>query len=145
MPAASSSARSASGVVHLLDGKVLYVLNDESHVRQASARRQFSNLLGEFTTCPITPDTLVRRVMRLGGQGVEPALAWLAAITTNARHHFWPDLLTHDQIRWHGLMAHRQVTDAELAGLARHHEGKLVSFDRGLVALHPDVGVAVEA
>ena len=40
-------------------------------------------------------------------------------------------------------MGHRQVTDAYLAALARHHGGKLVSFDKGLVALHQDVGVAV--
>jgi predicted nucleic acid-binding protein len=37
------------------------------------------------------------------------------------------------------------VTDAYLAGLARHHGGKLASFGRGLVALHPDVGVGLAA
>jgi predicted nucleic acid-binding protein len=31
------------------------------------------------------------------------------------------------------------VTDAYLAGLARHFEGRLVTFDRGLGAVHPDV------
>ena len=42
-------------------------------------------------------------------------------------------------------MGHRQVTDAYLAALARHHRGKLASFDRGLVALHTDVAVALDA
>ena len=40
----------------------------------------------------------------------------------------------------------RRICRADyLASLARHHEGKLDSFDKGLVALHSDVGVAVEA
>ena len=82
--------------------------------------------------------------VRLGGHGIEQALALLGVVTAHARHHFWPDMLPYDKVRWHGVMGHRQVTDAYLAGLARQHGGKLVSFDKGLVALHPDVGVAVE-
>lgn len=44
-------------------------------------------------------------------------------------------------------MVHRQVTDAclGLAMKARHHIGKRVGFDEGLVALHADVGLVVEA
>jgi len=59
------------------------------------------------------------------------------------RHRFWPDGLSYADIGWRGVLGHRQVTDAYLAALARHHGGKLVSFDRGLVALHTDVGVAL--
>lgn len=58
---------------------------------------------------------------------------------------FWPDILPYHQVQWHGVMGHRQVTEAYLAALARHHQGKLASVDKGLVALHPDVGVAVDA
>ena len=36
------------------------------------------------------------------------------------------------------------MTDAFLDGLARQHGGKLASFDRGLVALHPAVGAGIE-
>lgn len=141
MPARS---RRAGGGVHLLDGNVLYALIDESHVHHAPARQWFSRMSGGFATCPITQGTLVRLMMRLGGHGVEQALALLGMVTAHGGHHFWPDTLAYDEVRWHGVMGHRQVTDAYLAGLARHHEGKLVSFDRGLVALHPDVGVALE-
>jgi uncharacterized protein len=42
------------------------------------------------------------------------------------------------------VLGHRQVTDAYLAALARHHKGKLVSFDRGLAALHADVTVGLD-
>lgn len=37
------------------------------------------------------------------------------------------------------------ATDAYLAGLARHFEGRLVSFDRGLGAVHPDVVLVLPA
>jgi uncharacterized protein len=144
MPRPSASTRKAAGSVHLLDGNVLYALIDEAHVHHTPSRQWFSGLSGGFATCPITQGTLVRLVMRLGGHGVEQALALLGVVTAHAKHHFWPDMLPYDKVRWHGVIGHRQVTDAYLAGLARHHEGKLVSFDKGLVALHPDVGVAVE-
>lgn len=143
MPKLSSSGRKAAGPVHLLDGNVLYALIDEAHVHHGLARQWFSEHSAGFATCPITQGTLVRLAMRLGGQGVEQALALLGMVTAHAKHHFWPDMLAYDQVRWHGVMGHRQVTDAYLASLARHHRGKLVSFDKGLVALHSDVGVAV--
>lgn len=71
-------------------------------------------------------------------------MALLGMVTAHARHHFWPDALPYDAVRWHGVMRHRQVTDAYLAALARHHGGRLASFDKGLVALHPEIGVALE-
>jgi predicted nucleic acid-binding protein len=60
-------------------------------------------------------------------------------------HHFWPDDLAYQTVRWHGVIGHRQVTDAYLAALARHHQGKLATFDKGLVVLHPDVAVELRA
>ncbi len=131
--------------VNLLDGNVLFALVDEAHVHHAPARQWFSRQQsGGFATCPITQGTLVRLVMRLGGHGVEQAMDLLAGVTAHARHHFWPDALAYNQVQWRGVFGHRQVTDAYLAALARHHKGKLVSFDKGLVALHADVGLAVE-
>jgi predicted nucleic acid-binding protein len=38
----------------------------------------------------------------------------------------------------------RQIIDAHLAGLARHHDRCLVTFDSGLVALHADVAVGLK-
>lgn len=131
--------------VHLLDGNVLYALIDQAHVHHEPAKRWFCALEGGFATCPITQGTLLRLTMRLSGRTTEQALEVLAAVVTHAKHHFWPDALAYGSIRWHGVMGHRQVTDAYLAALARHHAGRLASFDQGLVALHPDVGVAVAA
>ncbi len=35
-----------------------------------------------------------------------------------------------------GAIGHRQVTDAYLVALARHHHGRLATLDKGLAALH---------
>lgn len=146
-PAASPSGRKTRpqppAAVHLLDGNVLYALIDQAHVHHAAARQWFVATPVAFATCPITQGTLLRLAMRLGGHDVVQALALLQAVTRHARHHFWADALRYDQLQWQGVMGHRQVTDAYLAGLARQHRGKLASFDRGLVALHADVGVAI--
>lgn len=144
VPAAQRSAARA-GPVHLLDGNLLYALVDESHVHHGAARAWFAGHADGFATCPITQGTLLRLAMRLGERSADDALAVLGALTAHPRHHFWPDAVSYAQVRWHGVMGHRQVTDAYLAALARHHRGRLASFDRGLVALHPDVGLAVTA
>jgi uncharacterized protein len=132
------------GKVNLLDGNVLIALIDQAHVHHTAARGWFVSMPGHFATCPITQGTLVRLVMRLNGHSVEEALELLALLTANKKHHFWPDRLAYGELRWHGVMGHRQVTDAYLAGLARHHGGKLITFDKGLVALHPDVAMAID-
>ncbi len=141
----AARSRRIAPMVHLLDGNVLYALIDEAHVHHAAAARWFAAQAGEFATCPITQGTLLRLAMRLGGCEIARALAVLEAVTSHPKHRFWPDELPYQAVRWHGVMGHRQVTDAYLAALARHHRGKLASFDAGLVALHPDVGVPLGA
>lgn len=133
----------AAQVVHLLDGNVLYALVDEAHIHHVPAQQWFAAQAGEFATCPVTQGTLLRLALRLGGLNVDQALSLLKAVTTHPKHRFWPDSLPYDAVRWHGVMGHRQVTDAYLAALARRNAGKLASFDAGLVALHADVGVAL--
>jgi hypothetical protein len=120
-------------------------LVDEAHVHQAPAQQWFTQMEGGFATCPITHGILLRLLMRLGACNIEQALAVPAAVATHPLHRFWLDALAHGQIRWHGVVGHRQITNAYLAGLARHHKAKLSSFDSGLVAPHPDVGVALTA
>lgn len=132
-------------VVHLLDGNVLYAQIGQAHVHHASAQQWFADQAGAFATCPITQGSLLRLAMRLGGCGIGQALAVLKAVTAHPKHCFWPDELPCQTVRWAGVTVHRQLTDAYLAALARHHSGKLASFDAGLVAMHPDVGVALSA
>jgi uncharacterized protein len=66
------------------------------------------------------------------------ALKVLLAITRVSGHKFWPQAVALDQIEeMHNLsiVGHRQVTDGYLLGLARHHKGRLATFDRGLKEL----------
>ncbi len=72
------------------------------------------------------------------------AISFLAQFTAHERHRFWPDSLAYSEISWKGIFGHRQVTDAYLAALARHHAGRLATFDQGLAALHPDVAELIE-
>lgn len=144
MPAAAARGPRKPPPATLLDGNVLVALVDEAHVHHGPARRWFAGLSGGFATCPITQGTLLRLLMRISGLATDQATAVLAALTDHPAHQFWPDDVAYGQIRWQGVLGHRQVTDAYLAALARHHGGRLASFDRGLVALHPDVAVAVD-
>ena len=143
MPSAKQPGGAKPSAAILLDGNVLVALVDEAHVHHEQARSWFSKLPWGFATCPITQGTLLRLMMRVSGLSADQATAVLMALTRHPRHHFWPDSLPCEQVQWHGVMGHRQVTDAYLAALARHQGGKLASFDRGLVALHKDVAVAV--
>jgi uncharacterized protein len=136
--------RRVAGPVHLLDGNVLVALVTHEHVHHAAAQRWFTASSCPFATCPITQGTLLRLLLRVVEVTPETALAVLASLATHARHRFWPDALGYAEISWRGVLGHRQVTDAYLAALARHHGGKLLSFDRGLVALHADVSVGLD-
>jgi toxin-antitoxin system PIN domain toxin len=126
--------------VCLLDGNVLVALSDASHVHHTQAARWFAALKTPFATCPITQGTLLRMLLHFSAvPDMGSAIAFLSQLTAHPKHHFWPDDLAYSDIAWHGVQGHRQVTDAYLAALARHHKGKLASFDRGLAALHADV------
>lgn len=139
------SRRARAATVHLLDGNVLVALVSQGHVHHQPAQQWFASQAQPFATCPITQSTLLRLLMRLEEVDVAIATRILAQLTAHPRHVFWPDSLTYAEIDWHGVLGHRQVTDAYLAALARHHGGKLVTFDRGLAALHADVAMGLES
>jgi uncharacterized protein len=129
----------------LLDGNVLVALVSSTHIHHASAQAWFAGHAAAFATCPITQGTLMRLLLRLEEFSLPAALEVLHGISSHPRHRFWADDLSYGDIAWQGVIGHRQVTDAYLASLARHHQGRLVSFDSGLAALHPDVAVLLQA
>jgi uncharacterized protein len=59
-------------------------------------------------------------------------------------HEFWPDDLRYDAIDMRGVVGHKQVTDAYLAGLARSRGGRLATLDRALAVLHDDVTLLLD-
>ncbi|MGH9023311.1 MAG: TA system VapC family ribonuclease toxin [Acidimicrobiia bacterium] len=126
----------------LLDANVLIALAVADHVHHDAAEEWFANQRVPFATCPITQGALIRLVVRHGASPAQ-ANAVLASITASDSHRFWPDDLDFSQVAMAGVIGHRQVTDAYLAALARHHGGQVASFDHGLAALHPDVTLSV--
>ncbi len=123
----------------LLDGNVLVALIDRAHVHHEAAVRWFGEQTGLFATCPITQGTLMRMLLRFGAApDGHAAASVLRALAGHPRHVFWPDDLGYADIGWAGVLGHRQVTDRYLVALARHHGGRVATFDRGLAALHPE-------
>lgn len=122
----------------LLDSNVLIAVVVADHTHHDVAEDWFTRLDGAFATCPITQGSLMRLVLRNGGTA-EQARRVLIGLTDRDAHQFWPDDLAYGDVALAGVIGHRQVTDAYLAGLARHREARLVTLDQGLAALHPDV------
>lgn len=133
-------------VTCLLDGNVLVALSDAAHVHHEAAARWFAAGDAPFATCPITQGTLLRMLLQFKAvAGIAEAADFLARFTAHPRHRFWPEDLPYSAVGWRGVQGQRQVTDAYLAALARHHGGRLVTFDRGLAALHDDVTALIDA
>lgn len=126
----------------LLDANVLIAVSVVDHVHHERAEHWLQDLDGAFASCPITEGALVRTVLREGGT-VADAIESLASLRKDPRFEFWPDDLPYSSVELTGVIGHRQVTDAYLAGLARARAASLATFDRGLAALHADVATLV--
>jgi toxin-antitoxin system PIN domain toxin len=129
-------------VTALLDANVLIALIVVDHVHHQAAERWLASWAGTFATCPITQGSLVRLLVR-EGLSIASAVDTLRALEDDSRHEFWADDLPFTEVLVHGVLGHRQVTDAYLAQLARRRQGRLVTFDQALAALHRDVADAV--
>jgi toxin-antitoxin system PIN domain toxin len=124
----------------LLDSNVLIALVVTEHVHHDAAAEWLSAFDAGFATCPITQGSLVRFLLR-AGQSAAAALDVVSAIEKSSRHEFWSASVSFVGVEIGGVVGHRQVTDAYLARLARHHEGQLATLDSGLAHLHSDIAV----
>ena len=122
----------------LLDGNVLIAITITGHVHHEVAARWFADSQAGHATTPITQGTLIRTVIRLGATPQE-GMGLSGALTAAAGHVFWPDDVPYTNAILSKVTGHGDVTDAYLAETARHRGGRLVTFDRRLAALHPDV------
>jgi toxin-antitoxin system PIN domain toxin len=125
-------------VTTLLDANVLIALVVADHVHHAAAEEWFAGTADRFATCPVTEGALVRLLVR-EGQSAATAVAVLEGLAGSPRHEFWPDDVAYHRVAMHGVVGHRQVTDAYLVQLARAHQGRLATLDQGLATLHEDV------
>ena len=124
--------------VHLLDANVLIALSTPDHTLHSRAIAWFRRDM-EFATCPITQGALARFHMRLAERpSIKTAKELLMRIVALPGHRFWPDDATYLDLPVAGVMGHRQITDAYLVLLARHHKGTLVTLDEALAAIHKD-------
>lgn len=127
-----------------MDANLLLALTVDTHVHHEPAGGWFGRLKAPFATCPSTQGSLLRLRLLLGESRSFPeAMVVLQALVQHPRHIFWADCVDYAGIPIRGIQGHRQVTDAYLASLARHHGGRLATFDRGLAALHADVAELV--
>jgi toxin-antitoxin system PIN domain toxin len=129
-------------VTVLLDANVLIALLVDDHVHHDVAEKWFATMGEDFATCPITQGSLMRLLIRQG-QSAFSARKILNSATSVPRHEFWPDAVSYVDLPVHGIVGHRQVTDAYLAQLARSHGSCLVTFDQALAKLHDDVTVLI--
>jgi len=133
---------------YLLDVNVLIALTWPTHVHHVAARRWFDrDSRGGWATCPITQLGFVRVSSNPAAirDAVRPAeaVAMLERLTALPGHRFWPDevaVTLAGPFASLSLVGHRQVTDAYLLALARHHGGKLATLDRGVPDLVSERG-----
>ena len=122
----------------LLDANLLVALIVADHIHHPLAEEWFARDDARFATCPTTQRMLLQFLVREGAAAAE-AVDVLNTVAANERHEFWADDVDLRHVTYSGVVGHRQVTDSYLAALARAHDARLVTLDRGLAALHPDV------
>ena len=127
-------------MVALLDVNVLVALLDGSHLHHRAATAWLgTHQRAGWASCPLTQNGCIRILSHAGYPNRQPPAAVagrLAQAVSGARHAFWPDalsLLEPRRLAWEHVLGSRQVTDAYLLALAVEHDGRLVTFDGGIV------------
>ena len=123
----------------LLDVNVLVALFDPDHVHHDLAHDWFASATGGWATCPLTENGVVRILSnRRYSPVAEPpgrTVARLRAFCQSRDHQFWPDdisLRTTELFMDAVVYSHQAITDVYLLALAKHHGGRLATFDRAI-------------
>lgn len=126
--------------VALLDVNVLVALFDPDHVHHDPAHEWLAvHRRRGWATCPLTENGVVRILSNAKYTNVHQSSTSvrrrLAAFCASGQHVFWPDevsLRDHRIFPPEASVAHRQITDVYLLGLAKHRLGRLATFDRSI-------------
>ncbi|MFP5226134.1 MAG: TA system VapC family ribonuclease toxin [Acidobacteriota bacterium] len=133
----------------LLDVNMLVALLWHEHTFHTAAQSWFQTHWRKgWATCPLTQSAFVRIIsnhsaLRNAATPAEAAVL-LEGNLQHATHEFWPDDLTlADAVRpfRKHLTGHQQVPHAYLLGLSLHHKSRLITFDRGAIALAAAAGL----
>ena len=140
---ASRALQSNQPPVYLLDVNVLIALAWPQHVHHKVAHAWFDKVGSKrWASCPLTQLAFVRissnQKIIAGAVSPRAAMQALAQMTSLPGHQFWPDDLPLNELASFSsaaLVGHRQVTDAYLLEVARHHHGLLATLDGGIAEL----------
>ena len=126
--------------IHLVDATVLIALLVPDHQHHSAAESWMDGLEDAdlIASDPAVVGALTRYAVRIGHSAAQVQRT-LRRVHEIARWRFWPDDLPYADSDLSTVRGHRQVTNSYLASLARHHGGRLVTFDRALAARFPDV------
>ncbi|WP_043560801.1 PIN domain-containing protein [Actinomyces israelii] len=126
--------------IHLVDATVLIALLVPDHQHHSAAESWMDGLEDAdlIASDPAVEGALTRYAVRIGHSAAQVQRT-LRRVHEIARWRFWPDDLPYADSDLSTVRGHRQVTNSYLASLARHHGGRLVTFDRALAARFPDV------
>ena len=128
---------------YLLDTNVLIPLLWPLHTEQARLRAWFrANAEASFATCSLTQAGFLRITCSPAIIGehftLSDATELLRDFTNWPGHTFWPTTISYFEAtapferRLHGP---KQITDAYLLGIAKHHGGKLATLDKAVKSL----------
>lgn len=128
---------------YLLDTNVLIALLWPRHTDQAKARSWFkTKALKSFATCSLTQSGFLRitSTPSLIGERytLNEARLLLRDFVAWPGHAFWPteiDFFAASAPFERRMYGPKQITDAYLLGLARHHGGKLATLDKAMPSL----------
>lgn len=125
--------------VSLLDVNVLLALAWPNHQHHRAARRWFSaDAAGGWATCALTSLGFVRLSSNPAytPEAVSPgeAVSLLGRMTAHPGHIHWMELPPLDAPVLQRVVGHQQVNDAYFVHLARHHDGRVATFDSRLTA-----------
>jgi toxin-antitoxin system PIN domain toxin len=132
-------------VIGLPDVNVLVALAWPNHVHHGAARTWFEEHHRRgWATCPVTESGFVRvssnRRVTPAATRPEAAILLLRELTALPGHAFWADDTSIARSRWiaaERLLGHGQVTDAHLLALTLRRQGRIVTFDGGIVEILP--------
>ncbi|MHB8972523.1 MAG: TA system VapC family ribonuclease toxin [Pirellulaceae bacterium] len=126
-------------MIALLDASLLIALFDAAHVNHAAAHAWLTaNRSSGWATCPLTQNACLRVLSHPnypGHRGVADISRRISNAIAAPDHVFWMDsisLCDSNRFRHDQVLSPRHLTDLYLLALALEHDGRLVTFDRGI-------------
>lgn len=128
---------------YLLDTNVIIPLLWPRHTHQSKVDAWFrANALSAFATCSLTQTGFLRISCspQIVGEHfrLSEASLLLRSFTGLPGHAFWPteiDFFEATSRFERRMFGPKQITDAYLLGLAKHHGGKLATLDKAIASL----------